>query len=199
MSLSFADPRALVLLLALPLAFLVYLLAARARRGAGNPLALGLRLAILAAVVLALAQPSLARSSRSLSVVFAVDASDSLGPQDRAQALTFVRRALDAMRSPDQAGVVAFGKEARVLLPVQAAGSAGLGQPLSLPDGLGQGTDVAAGLKLAASLLLPDGARRIVLVSDGQDNGGKALEEARQLEASGIQVVTVPVGKIPNP
>lgn len=200
MSLTFADPRALALLLALPLVALISFAVRRSDRGGpGDHLALGVRLAILASVTLSLAQPAFAMPNQSLSVVFAVDASDSLGPQERARALAFVQRALGAMRGGDQAGVVAFGKEARVLRPVQAAGSAASSQPLRLPDGLGAATDIAAGLKLAASLLLPDGARRIVLVSDGQDNGGQVLDEARQLEAGGIQVVTVPVGKMPNP
>ena len=200
MSLIFADPIALVLLLALPLVALIFVVARRYDRGdPGDRFALGLRLAILSAIVLALAQPVFAMPNQSLSVVFAVDASDSLGPQGRAQALAFVQQALGALPGGDQAGVVAFGSEARVLRPVQPAGSAASSQPLRLPTGLGASTDIGAGLKLAASLLLPDGGRRIVLVSDGQDNAGQALNEARQLAAMGIQVVTVPVGKMPNP
>src|SRR4051812_36860209 len=56
--------------------------------------ALGTRLAIISLIVLALAQPLLGRTSESVSVVFAVDRSESVSQEARLAADSFVGQAL---------------------------------------------------------------------------------------------------------
>ena len=54
-------------------------------------------------------------------------------------------------------------------------------------------TDLAAGLRLAAAILPTDSLRRIVLLSDGQQNLGDALQEAQLLQQEGIRLDIVPL------
>lgn len=59
-----------------------------------------------------------------------------------------------------------------------------------------EGTDLAAGLRLASALLPPDAAGRIVLVSDGNETAGDAQAVASRLAGDG-RGVGVPVDIVP--
>lgn len=185
--LSFAQPLALALLLGLPAFYLVGR-ARLARLPAGaRRAALIVRLLIAGLVILSLAQPSLARPNDGLAVVFAVDASDSVAGDARAVAETWVSQALAVAGPRDQAAVVVFGADASV---ERSFGAQFVGEPQRpRPDG----TNIAQGLRLAQAIFPPVGGRRIVLLSDGQENAGRAEEEARYLAQQGIQVSVVPL------
>lgn len=197
MHLSFVVPQLLALLVGLPL---LGLLAIRLLDTTpGTRLALALRIAQVTLLVLALARPVLDRPDESVAVVYAIDQSESLGEAERARALAWVNSALAALPANDRAGVVAFGADARVIRPLAATREPLDASSLTLSSGPADVTDVAAGLRLAASLFLPNGGKRIVLLSDGQDNLGGAAAEARQLAARGIQVDYVSFGQVPDP
>ncbi|MCH8854240.1 MAG: VWA domain-containing protein, partial [Planctomycetes bacterium] len=61
--------------------------------------------------------------------------------------------------------------------------------PTSLPDR----TDMAAAVRMAVALFPHDTAKRIVLVSDGNNNVGDVLDEVRSATASGIGIDVVPL------
>ncbi len=153
-------------------------------------LALALRLAIGALLVLALIGVSWPQVVDRQATVFVADVSASTRAAQPGMA-DFITRAA-AAKAPDDAFAV-----------VTTAASAALGNPLSsvTPSAPVQlsasqptdGTDLAAGLRLAADLL-PSGYRpRIVLASDGQETSGDAVAAARSLNARGIRVDVMPV------
>ena len=100
--LRFSHPEALLLFLVLP----VVVALARARTAPGG--ALVLRTLVFTFLVLSLAAPQLSRSSAGLSVVFAVDVSESISPPARADAVEFVRAASAARRPVDRIGTLTF-------------------------------------------------------------------------------------------
>src|SRR5436309_15299655 len=105
-AMRFGTPAALLLLVFLPVA------AALARRRVTSRGALALRLLVLVLLVSALASPVLSTRGGDLSVVFAVDRSDSI-PADRfAAAQEFVRSAAARRRPGDRVGLVTFGATA---------------------------------------------------------------------------------------
>src|SRR5213080_2142461 len=105
-AMRFGTPAALLLLVFLPVA------AALARRRVSSRGALALRLLVLVLLVSALASPVLSTRGGDLSVVFAVDRSDSI-PADRfAAAQEFVRSAAARRRPGDRVGLVTFGATA---------------------------------------------------------------------------------------
>ena len=55
-------------------------------------------------------------------------------------------------------------------------------------------TDIEGSLQLALSTFPQQGARRIVLVSDGNETQGHALTEAIRARERGVEVFTVPSG-----
>lgn len=195
MRLTFSNPQILILLVGLPL----FVLLARRMLAVvpGARLALAVRLLTASLAIFALSQPILSTPSRSLAVVFAVDSSDSLDADEKARSMAWVGEAIRSAGRDDQAGVVLFGRQAAVVRPLSADPE--WTPNADAPQVSGELTDVSAGLRLASSLFVPTGGKRIVLVTDGQENAGRAREEVARLATQGIQVDALPVGKIPDP
>ncbi|MHB8945023.1 MAG: VWA domain-containing protein [Bacillota bacterium] len=186
MVLEFADPRWLLLLaLLVPTVWLWrpnpwFLARARHR------LVLGLRVAVIIAVVAALAGAQWRQALRDETVVFVVDVSDSVG-HSRKAAEDFIREALAKKGPRDRAAVIAVGREAMVDLPVDSTVS--FDRVEATPDS--HFTDLAAGLRLAEALYPRDTLKRLVLLSDGRQNVEDAMEEARAMKARGIRLDVV--------
>ncbi|MBP7690848.1 MAG: VWA domain-containing protein [Anaerolineales bacterium] len=193
---SFASPWFLLLALTLPaLAWLGW--PARGSTQGRERVSLLLRLLIAALLILSLAGLELRRASDTLSVVFLVDDSDSMrlplqteagATTPHQLALAYVRRALETMPVEDAAGVVLFGGDAVVERPLSAS------RALALPTSkvVSLQTDLAGAIRLGLALLPTDTARRLVILSDGLETTGDALEAARLAAANGTQIVVVP-------
>jgi len=188
--LSFARPFVLLLLPAVVL----LLRLGRRRTGRRWRVAGVLRATAVAALILAVAGPTVRVPANGASVVFVVDRSLSVTAGPGADAETaFLREAIGRMRPHDQAGVVTFGGRPALGVPVGphiAAGELGVGPE---PDV----TDIGRALDLARGVLPADGTRRIVLLSDGGENAGDAAAAARTAAAQGIPIDVVPVGGSP--
>lgn len=151
--------------------------------------AMGLRIAIVTLAVFALAGPVMRLPSRQLAVMFVLDISDSMPPETRQRALEWINSAARLADETEAAGLIVFGsdayieREARRGLKVQRIHS--------IPSRDYSGLAGAMRLAMAA---LPSGAQqRVVLISDGNENIGRAVEEAVGAAASGVQVDVVPV------
>src|SRR5687768_17371798 len=190
MSLTFLNPWILVLLpILLPLFF--FLGRPRMARLPGwlRRAALGTRLAIVTLFVLGLAQPLWGRTSEAVSVVFAVDRSESVSPEARTQADTFVNQAIGQLSDRYRAGVVGFGHDTAVERPIE--GPNGTWQR---PEIRGDASNLGEAIHLARSMFPRTGGKRIVVVSDGRENAGHAEEEARAAVNQGVQLSVVPLG-----
>jgi Mg-chelatase subunit ChlD len=192
MRLSFIYPLALLLLGLLPLLWAFTLLArgGNAARASWRFWAsLGLRSIALLALVLALAGTQLVRPVSALTVVFLLDGSDSVAPAQREQATQIVSQALRAKKPGDQAAVVLFGENALVeRAPSQLID---LGRLTSTP--IGTRTDIAEAIQLGLALFPADQQKRLVLLSDGGENSGRALEAARIAASRGVPLDVVPL------
>jgi uncharacterized membrane protein len=154
--------------------------------------ALSLRTAVLVLLVLALAEAQMVRTSDRLTAIFLLDQSMSIPPAQRRAMAEYVNEAiLDHRREGDRVGVVVFGGDAAIEIPpfdddVQM-------QPRLESFVDPEYTNLAAAMKLAQASFPEDAAKRIVVVSDGNENLGNALEQARGLAAAGIGLDAVPV------
>lgn len=134
-----------------------------------------------ALLVLAIAGTTLGLPGGKSGVFFLADVSASAAG-DRQAVEQYLRGALGAKPRNVQAGVVAFGREAMVETPLSDAPAFTSLQ--TMPDtGF---TDISQALTLGGALL--PGAGRLVLISDGRQNLGSALEAADLLAARGITV-----------
>lgn len=150
---------------------------------------LSLRIVIITLLLLAIAGIQFVRPSKSLTVIFAVDISDSIPREKRQASLDYIRNALKSKRSTDYIGVIAFGADAVVeLAPCR---NAKVDRIYAIPST--SYTDIAQGIGLSLASFPPDAAKRIVLLSDGNENLGKALDQTAMAETEGITIDVVPL------
>ncbi|HLW59639.1 MAG TPA: VWA domain-containing protein [bacterium] len=185
MRVVFAHPAALLLL---PLVALAVVLGRR-RLGVRWRVATALRAATLALLVLALSGPALRVPVSGSSVVFAVDRSLSISADGRRAETAFVREALARMHPSDRAGVVTFAGRPLLRAPVEAHPALDEVGAAVAPDA----TNIGAAIDLSMRVLPGEGARRIVVLSDGGENLGDAVAAARVARAAGITVDAVPL------
>jgi Ca-activated chloride channel family protein len=151
-------------------------------------LALALRLAMVALLVLALLGVGIPQVVDRQATVFVADVSASVQAAQPA-VRSFVADAVRSKRADDVSAVVSTAHDAQVEQVLT-------NQSETAPLAAGQSTsatDLASGLRLGADLL-PAGYRpREVLLSDGQETTGDAAAVARSLHARGIEVDVVPL------
>lgn len=186
----FESPGYLVLLAAIPL---VIALSMRSLSGLGplrRWIAIGLRSLVIIAMVLALAGAQRTQTTDALSVIFLLDRSASIPREQLDAAFKFTESSKDGLRpTKDRLGILAFdGDSAVEQLPMGDFGITKLGNPV-IPEQ----TNVQGALAMAMALFTDDTARRVVLLSDGNENVGHALEEADQYKAAGVPIDVVPL------
>ncbi len=176
------------------LALLVHFWSRRSLAGLGRwrrRIAVATRLAVVTLVVAALAEPQIVRLNDRLSTLFLVDLSQSIPREKIEPMLNFVRQStLEHRGADDLAGMLVFGKNAKVEVPPGPSEIRFLGVESALDT---DNTDMAGALRLAMGSFPEDSARRIVLISDGNQNRGNAFEQALQARAQNIQIDVLPI------
>src|SRR6266480_5263316 len=193
--LTFEQP--LLLLLLIPIAILVFLTWRRMSLPfprSQRYMILTCRLALFTLIISALAGAALSSPISRQAVVFVGDISASTMSQ-RAFIEQWINGAIRHKKPDDQVGIVAVGRNALVEQSVRT--QVDFSQFESTPDT--NYTDLAAGLRLAAAILPQDSERRIVLLSDGQQNLEDALQEAQLLQQEGIRLDIVPLPTFDGP
>jgi Mg-chelatase subunit ChlD len=190
---TLASPLWLWLLAALPAIGLLAWRNRAARTRQRLAVATLLRSLTLVLLALACARPVLLEHSREISVVYAIDVSKSIAPAFVRQTIDWIR-AENARHHPAQVRYVVFASQARLLesaddvlaIPVSADGEA-------TPGSLDQGaTDLEQALRTALFGFAPDHARRLVLVSDGNQTHGDVWRALARLRAEHVRLFAVP-------
>ena len=156
--------------------------------------ALLLRTIVWATVVLAIAGVQVVWVSDRVTVVYVLDQSESIPAVQRSMMLDYVTKNVAAHRDvsrEDRAGIIVFGREASIELPpfdddIQV-------RRLESVLGRTDATNLEAALNLAQASMPDDTSRRIVIVTDGNENIGQATKLAARLAGSGIGIDVVPV------
>lgn len=190
MSLAFTNPWAWLLW---PVLAAFFVLVAHRSLAGLSPLrlgvAIGARLLVLTLLVAALAGLQSVRTSRDMSVMFVVDFSDSVGAAAKSRAEDYITEAVKSSGSGDKWGIVVFGREAFIDIAPGTKHSSG--KILTVPPT--EFTDIAAAIRLALAAL-PEGTRkRLVVLSDGNENLGDALAEVNVARSNQVAVDVVPL------
>ena len=157
-------------------------------------LSLTLRTAVVFLLLAALAELQWVERSDRVAVLYLLDRSLSVSPEAQQQSIEYVNRSIQRHRNAnrgDKAGVIGFGTEAAVEAPPLAA-NLRVPDPLEVRIDPGH-TDLAAALRLARAAIPPDSAARVVILSDGNENRGDALEQARALAEAGVGIDVIPL------
>src|SRR5204862_3012285 len=94
-------------------------------------------------------------------------------------------------KESDRVGLIVFGKQPALELPPGAVPQLRLQKIQSRIDDTY--TDIAAAIKLALASFPEGSGKRIVLMSDGNENVGIALDQARIAKQNGVQIDVVPI------
>ena len=195
-SIAFDQPWFLLLLLLLPL---FWVASYRSLSGLGQFrrfCSLSLRTLVVLLVILALAEFQMVRTSDQLTVLFVLDQSESIPRDKRQYMLDYVVKEVDEHRkteTSDRAGVIVFGGEAKIEIPPIDMSLPSIGRFESVVDLHPEITSLESALELAKASFPEDTARRLVIVTDGNENLGDASRVARTLAEDGIGIDVVPV------
>ncbi|MBX3353330.1 MAG: VWA domain-containing protein [Phycisphaeraceae bacterium] len=151
--------------------------------------ALGIRLALIAALVMALARPHWRTRVDDLAVVAVLDMSDSMPPGSAARAATYLRGGAERADANDRLGLVLTA--GRPLVSALPGAQVRAVEP-SYEYDTGS-TDLAAAVRLATAVLPEDAASRIVLITDGNETEGGLLSAVEAARAAGATVDVLPV------
>lgn len=185
----FAYPKALIWLNLCPWVWWLSLVGYAGLSRSRSFMALFVRLMILGLFVMLLAEPRMVRTRDVMSVIYAVDLSDSIGDRPSTSALEFVTKTATAKPERDEAGLVVFGREASVELPPRVA------FPFEAVNSQvdKDATNLEQTLSLAAALVPEKNQGRIVLISDGTATEGNLNRVLDELKARNIAVDFLPV------
>jgi Mg-chelatase subunit ChlD len=152
---------------------------------------LALKCAAFATLVIALAGPWAPMRVQKLAVTVLMDTSASM-PRESLQRGEAMLRDLVRKNSGADLRLITFAEHAKLrAVPAQA-------DQVIIPQGVdpkeGMVSNLEEALQLSLSTFPSEGQRRILLISDGNENRGNSLTEALRARDSGVAVFTVPAG-----
>ncbi len=152
--------------------------------------AFGLRCLTVTALVLALAELQVLWPLQGMNVFYLLDRSESIPPAQLEFARSYVNRSAYASERGDRGGVIVFGAEADIENNVS---------PVIKVDKIesvvgAERTDIAGAIQLATVAFPETGQKRLLLLSDGNENLGDALTAAAQARALGVSIDVAPLG-----
>ena len=182
----FERPLMLWLLVAAPLVAAPGLLAIGGGKWLGGALATAIRLGCFLALVAALAglEVPVRTGANRLAVVVAIDESSSIAPDQRAWMMRRLAQLRRAMNLRDRLAVIGFGRDTRLI--------AALGDPRLArgePGGADPGaTDIAGALTTALGVFPQDDEKRLLILTDGNETVGHALDEIPEIREQGVRI-----------
>jgi Mg-chelatase subunit ChlD len=182
-ALELTHPLRLICLAALPVLFYYFYWSLVDFARWQRRVSLALRTAIVILLVLSLAGLTLLWPTREQFVIFALDRSTSVGAESARAADRFVDDAV-ARSGSHRFAILPFARKPAALEPTRPTQPAAqpAKAPAAAPPPEEQGTNIAAALEAAVAALPPGFVPSVVLLSDGNETEGDALQAALQSE-----------------
>ena len=157
-------------------------------------LSLSLRVVILTLLVLGLSGLAMVRTPATQALLVLADRSASVASAVD-QEKTAVRRLIAARTGDNQLGLVGFGRDAAVETPPRTS----ISFSDFATDTNANYTSIDDALRLGSSLLPIDRRHHLVVISDGRENIGNAVTQARLLRSQGTRVDVLPLQVLVGP
>lgn len=180
------------------LAVLIWWLSRRSLSGIGpirSKVCIAARCVVILLLVLALSGLHKVLKNDDLSVIYLLDVSRSISPESRREAERFVLETARKMKPKDRAALLTFDGQTNIeQLPTTPSTDGGIQLNAPFPDGQRPDqTNMAHGLRMAMACAQSDTNNRIVLITDGNQNVGDALAEAKAAFANNITIDVLPI------
>jgi uncharacterized membrane protein len=155
-------------------------------------LALAVRTLVVLAVCLALAGLQWLKPLEGMNVFFLLDRSDSIPEEQQEAALQKVNELTEGKEDVDRAGVIVFGDGAGIEMnPNQRLEL----EKIHAVVGAGR-TDIAGAIRLGTAAFPEMGQKRLVLLTDGNENVGDALGAVTAAKALDVSIDVLPMGVV---
>ncbi|MCX7796108.1 MAG: VWA domain-containing protein [bacterium] len=153
-----------------------------------------LRIIAMILLIFALTGPQIVKKNNSLDIVFALDASDSIPSNLRNDGLRFVEKSLEYKRENDRIGFVMFGEDALTQVPLSYVSSL---EVKTYPSP--KGTNIEKAIDLSNVILSQSDRnnRRVVLITDGNETDGSAIEASYRAREKDIRIDVYPIVREP--
>jgi Ca-activated chloride channel homolog len=142
-----------------------------------------------AAILVALAEPTITMPETKTGAVVLVDTSGSITRDDLGRASSIITQ-MQRHKRGNWMKVVPFASQTRDLLPQEVSGGLGL---VRTATEVGNGTNLEAALTSGLSAIPSRHIPRLVLISDGNENEGSTARAIAELERLHIPVDTIPL------
>ncbi len=186
---NFASPLWLLLLLLLP-GFVLFARRSRSGLERGRSVAATIvRCLLFTALVFTLADAQRVSHSFRTSTIFLLDHSFSIPHDVQRKGFEWIQARLLDLPKDDVAGVVVFGEDAMIETPPSAKPE--LTGPTSIITRAA--TDLGAAIRLALAVMPSGYQKRLVLVSDGNENKGNAMPEVELARTQGAVIDVLPL------
>jgi uncharacterized membrane protein len=152
--------------------------------------ALAMRVLVLLALVLAIAGLQWRLPIDGMNVFFVLDRSDSIPSAQQEGAREYVNLAAKQMQKVDKAGLIVFGSEASIETAPNPAVDV---QKIQAVVGT-ERTDLAAAIRLGTAAFPENGQKRLVLLTDGNENVGDAMSAVLAAKTLGVSLDVLPMG-----
>ena len=158
----------------------------RFRRG----VSLAVRMLVMFLTVVALAGVQWMRPLEGVNVFFLLDRSESIPSPQQESARKYVNTAAKDKEKPDKAGVLVFGTDAAIEISASPAVDV---QKINavVPT---ERTDIGAAIRLGTAAFPETGQKRLVVISDGNENLGDAMAAVLAARPLGVTVDVIPLG-----
>jgi uncharacterized membrane protein len=149
-----------------------------------------IRIILVTCIIFAIAGFQWLLPVEGMNVFFVLDRSDSVPSPQQEAAKVFVNKASKHKKNLDQAGVIVFGSEASIESSPNPAVDL---QKIQAVVGT-ERTDLAAAIRLGTAAFPEHGQKRLVLMTDGNENVGDAMGAALAAKPLGVSIDVMPMG-----
>jgi len=180
-AINFSTPLALLLIPLLLVFFFYFRNALKSMNKEKSRTIFTVRSIIAILLILALAGMNIKTFVDTTATIFAVDLSDSTR-NSQVHFKEFIEEALNNATKQDKVGIITFGQNGEVELPLRDDIKS-----IEFQTRPGTGlSNIEKGLKIAQTLLPSDSMKRIVLITDGEENIGDSSKEASLINQKDI-------------
>jgi uncharacterized membrane protein len=149
-----------------------------------------IRVVIVVALVFAIAGLQWLRPLEGMNLFFVLDRSDSVPSAQQEAAEGMVYKMAGQKKTVDKAGVIVFGGDASIdRMPNAAIAKQKIEAVVST-----ERTDLAGAIRLGTAAFPENGQKRLVLMTDGNENIGDAMAAATQAKSQGVTMDVLPMG-----
>ncbi len=155
-------------------------------------IALLLRVVIVTALVLAVAGLQWKEPLEGVNVMFVLDRSDSVPSPQQEAAFKYAQRISAEKKKEDRAGLLVFGSDAALEATVSSTVDPKKEKIFAVVGS--DRTDIAGAVRLGTAAFPETGQKRLVLLSDGNENIGEALNAVLSARPLGVTIDVIPLG-----